>query len=124
MPYEIMIRSIADEQLYMRRVAVHLAGVTAEFWISCEEEGLVVAQKMTGGGKGFRMKDIQQMALVWRLHRDLDLDLPAIEIILNMRRKIIDLQSEISALKYQARSRERRLLEEIKELQRRSSMTV
>lgn len=124
MPYEIMIRSRADEQLYVRTLAVRLAGVTIDFWISCEEEGLVEPQKMTAGGEGYRLSDIQLMALVWRLHRDLELDLPAIEVILNMRRQIIGLQREIRSVKQLSRRREKRLLEEIKELQRRSSRAM
>jgi DNA-binding transcriptional MerR regulator len=107
MPFEIMIRSRYEEQLYVRSVAARLAGVTLDFWVSCEEEGLVVSHRMTGGGRGFRMTDIQQMELVWRLHRDLEIDLAAVDIVLRMRRQIIDLKSEVESLQRRAEERDR-----------------
>ena len=44
------------------------------------------------------MKEIQRLQLIRRIHEDLNLSLPAIEVILNLREQIQDLNAQRSAI--------------------------
>jgi DNA-binding transcriptional MerR regulator len=113
MPYEIMLRAENDDPLYMRSVVIQLANVTPDFLTLCEKEGLVQPRTMTGGGEGFDAQSIRRLALIHRLHRDLELDLETIELVIHLRSQIMDLYREIDDLEQQARRREKSLLTEI-----------
>jgi DNA-binding transcriptional MerR regulator len=120
MPFNMVIRSQDDEELklYTPRTAARLAGVSISFWRTCEQEGLVRAHRMSGGGKGYNPEDIEQMAVIRRLHEDLELDMPSLEVILHMRRRIIKLLDEMEELERLAQQREQKLLAQMRELRR------
>jgi len=118
MPFEIMLRAESNEPLYIRSVAIQMARVTPDFLIRCEQEGLVSAQVMTGGGMGFNSESIRQLVTIRHLYQELELDLETIDLILHMRQQIIDLNKQLDNLERRARLREQRLLSEIRELRR------
>jgi DNA-binding transcriptional MerR regulator len=52
------------------------------------------------------------------LHRDLGLDLPAIDCLLRMRRQVVNLQRRLSEVEQQMLARERELMDEVQRLRR------
>jgi hypothetical protein len=118
MPFELMLRATDEESIYIRSLAARMARVSINFLIRCEEEGLVNAQVMTGGGTGFSIRTIEQLNLIHRLHQELDLDLETIDLIIHMRCQIIDLQEQLDQVERRARQREQKLLVELRELRR------
>ena len=116
MPYEIIVRADNEEPLYLRALAIRMAQITPDFLVLCEEEGLVHARTMTGGGKGFDSRSIQRLALIRRLHQELDLDLEVIDLVIHLRKQIINLHNEIEKIEDRARAREQSLLSEIQDL--------
>jgi hypothetical protein len=123
MPYEIMLRAENDEPLYLRSLAIRIARVTPDFLILCEREGLVQARTMTGGGEGFDTRSIRRLALIHRLHQELELDLETIDLVIHLRNQIIDLYREIENLEQRAHQREQSLLAEIQALRRQQIKT-
>lgn len=119
MPSNIIIRSQDDDQmLYTRDIAARLARVSVRFWRMCEQEGLVSARRMTGGGNGYRREDIDRMVVIRRLHEQLELDIESLEVVLHMRQRILDLLDEMEEVERMAQRRERVLLEQVQELRR------
>lgn len=123
MPFEIMLRAENDEPLYQRSLAIQMARITSEFLILCEQEGLVQARTMTGGGEGFDVRSVRQLALIRRLHQELELDLETIDFVIYLRNQIVELHREIEDLEQRARQREQSLWAEIQALRRQQSET-
>lgn len=119
MMYKLIIRSRDEEPIYTRPVTAQLAQVSIEFLCLCEEENLIQVQVMTGGGKGYSVTDIRHLARIRRLHKDLELDLPAVEITLNLRRQVLDLMAQMDEMERRHARRKQELMDEIRQLQRR-----
>ncbi len=119
MTYKLILRSHHEEPMFIRPVAAQLAQISLDLLRLCEEEGLIQAQVMTGGGKGFSVADIRHMTRLRRLREVLDLDLPAIEVVLNLRRQVLDLLSQIDDVERNRVRREQELMDEIRQMQRR-----
>jgi hypothetical protein len=60
-----------------------------------------------------------QLARLGRLHKDLELDFPALEVVQHMRRQLLDLQEQVERLERQMVQREERLVRELVDLRRR-----
>lgn len=119
MMYKLIIRSRDEEPIYTRPVTAQLAQVSIEFLCLCEEENLIQVQVMTGGGKGYSVTDIRRLARIRRLHKDLELDLPAVEITLNLRRQVLDLMAQMDEMERRHARRKQELMDEIRQLRRR-----
>ena len=119
MSYKLAIRSRDDEPAYTRLVAAQMAQVSLHFLCLCEEESLIQVQGMAGGGQGYSVADIRHLVRIRRLHEDVGLDLPAVEVTLNLRRQVLDLMAQIEELERRMAQREQELLDEIGRLRRR-----
>ncbi|RMG92505.1 MAG: MerR family transcriptional regulator [Chloroflexi bacterium] len=118
MTFQLIIRASENEPIYSRAVAARLANISPELLRRCEEERLIQARRMTGGGYGYTVADIRQLARIRRLLEDLELDLPAIEVILHLRQQVVSLLQQIEELEQQMARREQELLAEIQHLRR------
>ncbi len=119
MTYRLVIRSRDEEPVYTRPVAAQLAQVSIEFLRLCEEENLIQVQVMAGGGQGYSVAHIRHLARIRRLHEDLELDLPAVEVVINLRRRVLDLMTQMDEVERRAAQREQELIDEIRLLRRR-----
>ena len=61
-----------------------------------EREGLLKPSRTEGNTRMYSEEDIEQLETILALTRDLGVNLAGVEIILNMRRKIEDMQHEIN----------------------------
>jgi DNA-binding transcriptional MerR regulator len=118
MPFNLTVRIRDDEPFYTRAVAAQLARISLDFLRLCEEENLLQA-KIMAGGQGYTPADIRQMARIRRLREDLELDLPAVEVALHLRRQVVELLAQIDEMERQMSKREQELLNEIQQLRRR-----
>lgn len=118
MARNLIIRSRRDEPIYTRSVAAELARISEEFLRACEQERLIRTRVMTGGGQGYSAADVRRLARIRRLREDLELDLPAVEVVLHMRRRVLDLLQEMDEMERYMRQREQELLAEIQQLRR------
>ena len=63
-----------------------------------EKEGLVSPGRSPGKTRLYSAEDVEEIARVTRLARDLGVNLAGIEIILKMRRRMLDMQARIEEL--------------------------
>lgn len=108
-----------DEPRYTRIIAAQLANITLEFLERCEVEHLIDVRIMSGDQPGYSAQDVRHLIRIRRLHEDLEIDFPALEVVLNMRRQLLDLQAQLEAFERQATEREQRLRSELVNLRRR-----
>lgn len=113
-----MARRQDVEPIFSPDVAAGLAGISRQALDHYRRAGLVQPQTRAGVAVGYRAVDIQRLACIRRLRKDMDLDLGAIEVVLHLRQQIVQLQRETDSLRQQATQREGALLKTIHRLRR------
>lgn len=93
MTYEIIHYPDDESSLYSSALAAHIASVSLDFLVACEREGLIIRRSTPGGHSGFTLPDIRRMVVIRRLHEDLELSLPAIDVILQLREQVEELST-------------------------------
>ena len=115
MSFQLMIQTgEGEERLYPRLRAAELARMSLEMLHRCEEEQLVAARPMVGGQPGYTAADIRRLARVRRLCEELELDMPAVEVVLHLRRQVLGLLAELEEAEARIARREQELLREIR----------
>ena len=107
-----------DEPRYTRVVTAQLAEISIDFLERCEQQQLVHTRIIRGGTPGYSARDIRRIARIARLHDDLGLDFNSLEVVLNMRDQILELQRQIEALEQEKARREDQLLHELTNMRR------
>ena len=69
-----------------------------------EKKGLIRPGRTRGKTRMYSAADIDEIARVTRLARDLGVNLAGIEIILKMRRRLLDMQARLEELRNHVRS--------------------
>ena len=115
MPHEIIHYPNDEKTVYITVQAAYIACVSLDFLLACEQEGLITPRHRDKGLTGYTMKDIQRLQIIRRLHEDLSLNFPAIDVVLHLREQIEELAGQRSSF-------ERRLLEQQAELKRLDSL--
>jgi DNA-binding transcriptional MerR regulator len=112
----LMLRSQDEDRIFTRAVAAQLARITLDFLAECEREALVQPRPMFGSEEGYTHGDIEEIARIRRLQQDLELDLGAVEVVLHMRQRMLEMLEEIEALEETMWQREQQLRREISRL--------
>ena len=84
--------------LYMIGVVAEMLHVHPQTLRFYEKKGLVRPSRTVGRTRMYSAEDIDQLARLLRLTRDLGVNLAGIEIILKMRRRMIEMQKQIEDL--------------------------
>jgi MerR family transcriptional regulator/heat shock protein HspR len=90
--------------LYMIGVVAEMVKVHPQTLRMYEKKGLIRPSRTEGKTRMYSPEDVEEIARVTRLARDLGVNLAGIEIILKMRRRMLDMQSRIEELSNQVRS--------------------
>lgn len=112
----LIIHPQDDDRVFSRDVAARLARVSHEFLEACEQEELIRPQPMAGGTDGFTAADVRTLARIRRLHEHLQLDMAGVEVVLNMRRRMLEMLQEAEQLEREMTRREQALRREIWQL--------
>jgi MerR family transcriptional regulator/heat shock protein HspR len=62
-----------------------------------EREGLLIPSRSQGNTRLYAQEDLEQLEFILKLTRDLGVNLSGVEIILNMRRRMAEMQKEMQA---------------------------
>jgi MerR family transcriptional regulator/heat shock protein HspR len=84
--------------LYMIGVVAEMLNVHPQTLRFYEKKGLVRPSRTVGRTRMYSAEDIDELARLLRLTRDLGVNLAGIEIILKMRRRMIEMQKQIEDL--------------------------
>jgi MerR family transcriptional regulator/heat shock protein HspR len=84
--------------LYMIGVVAEMLKLHPQTLRMYEKKGLIRPSRTEGRTRRYSAEDVDEIARVTRLARDLGVNLAGIEIILKMRRRMLDMQAQIEEL--------------------------
>lgn len=84
--------------LYMIGVVAGMLKLHPQTLRMYEKKGLIRPSRTVGRPRRYSADDVEDIARVVRLTRDLGVNLAGVEIVLKMRRRMIDMQSQIEGL--------------------------
>lgn len=87
-----------SKPLYMIGVVADMLKLHPQTLRMYEKKGLIRPSRTVGWTRMYSPEDVEEIALVTRLARDLGANLAGIEIILKMRRRMVDMQAQIEDL--------------------------
>jgi len=87
-----------SKPLYMIGVVAEMLKVHPQTLRFYEKKGLVRPSRTEGQTRMYSEEDLEDMARLLRLTRDLGVNLAGVEIVLKMRRRMIDMQKQIEDL--------------------------
>lgn len=86
----------AGGKYYMISVVAKAYGIHPQTLRLYEREGLLKPSRTEGNTRLYSEDDLRQLEVILNLTRDLGVNLAGIEIVLNMRRKMEEMQREVS----------------------------
>jgi MerR family transcriptional regulator/heat shock protein HspR len=84
--------------LYMIGVVAEMLNVHPQTLRFYEKKGLVRPSRTEGQTRMYSAEDVEEIARLLRLTRDLGVNLAGVEIVLKMRRRMLDMQKQIEDL--------------------------
>ena len=84
--------------LYMIGVVAQMVGVHPQTLRFYEKKGLLRPSRTEGRTRMYSAEDVEDLARLLRLTRDLGVNLAGVEIIIRMRRRMVDMQKQIEDL--------------------------
>ena len=87
-----------SKPLYMIGVVAEMLKLHPQTLRMYEKKGLIRPSRTVGRTRMYSAEDVEEIARVTRLARDLGVNLAGIEIILKMRRRMLDMQTQIEDL--------------------------
>ncbi len=87
-----------SKPLYMIGVVAEMLKLHPQTLRTYEKKGLIRPSRTVGQTRMYSPEDVEEIARVTRLGRDLGVNLAGIEIILKMRRRMLDMQAQIEDL--------------------------
>ena len=90
-----------DEPVYLISVVSKILNIHPQTLRQYEREGLIKPSRTEGKMRLYSQRDIDRLKLILSLVRDLGVNLAGVEIILQLKEEIENLQKEIDVLKKQ-----------------------
>lgn len=87
-----------SKPLYMIGVVAEMLRLHPQTLRTYEKKGLIRPSRTVGRTRMYSAEDVEEIARVTRLGRDLGVNLAGIEIILKMRRRMLEMQTQIEDL--------------------------
>ncbi len=84
--------------LYMIGVVAEMLNVHPQTLRFYEKKGLLRPSRTVGRTRMYSAEDVEDLARLLRLTRDLGVNLAGVEIIIKMRRRMLDMQKQIEDL--------------------------
>jgi MerR family transcriptional regulator/heat shock protein HspR len=102
----------SDAPVYVISVAAGLVGVHAQTLRHYERLGLIVPARSAGGIRLYSARDVARLRSIVRLTDELGLNLAGVEVLLNLHRRLSDLEHEVDGLRADLRQLRGFLLED------------
>ena len=88
----------AKRALYMISVVADMFDIHPQTLRAYEREGLLRPARTDGNTRLYSQEDIERIELILRLTKDLGVNLAGVEVILNMRQRMDDLQRRMNEM--------------------------
>ena len=107
-----------DEPCYVISVAAKLVSLHPQTLRYYDRIGLIRPSRTAGRMRLYSQRDIETLRKIARLTEDLGVNLAGVEVVLNMARRIEELQEEMAMMQQQAEARIAALRQRIQEMER------
>ncbi len=87
-----------DEKFFAIGVVAKMYNIHQQTLRLYEREGLLKPARSDGNTRLYSEKDLERLELILNLSRDMGVNLAGVEIILNLREKMRDMQSQINEM--------------------------
>jgi len=87
-----------DTPLYMIGIAAQMLSIHPQTLRLYEREGLVAPKRSQGNTRLYSHRDVEKVKLITHLTRDMGVNLAGVEVILNMRLQMEEMQHEMEGL--------------------------
>lgn len=94
-----------DKPVYVISVAAEMLNTTQQQLRIYEKEKLVIPRRTTKNTRLYSQRDLELLQRIIRLHQDLGVNLAGIEVILNMRRRMEDMEREFLQFVHEVQDR-------------------
>lgn len=81
---------------YMISAVAETYGIHPQTLRLYEREGLLQPSRSEGNTRLYTAEDLEQLELILSLTRDLGVNLAGVDVILNMRKRMVEMQAEMS----------------------------
>jgi MerR family transcriptional regulator/heat shock protein HspR len=92
------MRKRSDEKFYAIGVVAKMYNIHQQTLRLYEREGLLKPARSHGNTRLYSEKDLERLELILNLSRDMGVNLAGVDIILNLRERINDMQQQINEL--------------------------
>ncbi|AGP29929.1 heat shock protein transcriptional repressor HspR [Corynebacterium terpenotabidum] len=96
-----------DREVFVISVAAEITGMHAQTLRTYDRMGLVTPERTNGGGRRYSQDDIRQLLEIQRLSHDEGVNLAGIRAIIDLQRRVADLEQENAALRRRVGDAER-----------------
>lgn len=90
---------ILDEPLYMISIVAQMIDIHPQTLRLYEREGFIKPSRTQGNTRLYSQKDVETLKMIRRLTRDLGINLAGVEVIIELRERIEEMQKEIDELR-------------------------
>ena len=89
-----MVEVDRDKPVYVISIVAEMVGTTQQQLRIYEKEKLIIPSRTKRNTRLYSQTDVQLLQRINRLHQDLGVNLAGIEVILNMRKKMLKMQQD------------------------------
>lgn len=90
---------ILDEPVYMISIVAQMLDIHPQTLRLYEREGFIKPSRTQGNTRLYSEKDVEILKMIRRLTRNLGINLAGVEVIMELRERIEEMQKEINELK-------------------------
>lgn len=88
-----------EDPVYQISIVAELLGIHPQTLRHYEREGLVIPSRTNGKIRVYSQKDIDDLKLILRLTRELGVNLAGVDVVLQLKNQVRELQKEIDLLR-------------------------
>ena len=101
-----------DEPVYLIGAAAEMVGVHVQTLRHYERAGLIEPRRSRGNIRRYSRRDVQRLRAITWLTQELAINLSGVEIIMELRRQVADLEQEVEELRARLRTERGLILED------------
>jgi MerR family transcriptional regulator/heat shock protein HspR len=99
-----------DEPCYVISVAARMVGMHAQSLRNYERQGLIRPGRSRGRVRLYSRADIEQLRAIQRMVNDMGVNLAGVEVIINMKQRMAQMEAEMAQLRAELQSYRDRVL--------------